>query len=183
MTELALLAEQLGVSERTLRRAVGQGTLRAARQSPRTLVLPPQEREYARRSWPLIGALRRVLRTEQNKRLAILFGSTAVGGDTPTSDVDVLVDLTDDSLDRLADLTLKLEAATRRPVDAVRLRDAEHDPLFLANVMASGRVLVDRDGQWSRLSGREAGLRRGGLVEKDQRARAALDGIDRLLTV
>src|ERR1022692_379391 len=160
MTELSILAEQLGVSERTLRRAVNEGTLRATRPSPRTLELSPPEREYTRRSWPLISALRRVLRTEPNKRLAVLFGSTAAGVDVLTSDVDVLVDLVDDSLDRLADLTLKLEAAVRRPVDMVRLQDAERDPLFLANVLARGRVLVDRADLWPRVSSREAALRR-----------------------
>jgi predicted nucleotidyltransferase len=181
MTELAMLAEQIGVSERTLRRAVNQGTLRATRLSPRRLEISPAEREYGRRLWPLISDLRGTVRTEPNIRLALLFGSTAVGTDTPKSDVDILVDLADDSLDRVVDLTLKLEAAVRRPVDIVRLKDAERDSLFLARAIAAGRVLVDRDRQWSRLSRRMVGLLNSGLVEKERRAHAALDGIDRML--
>jgi predicted nucleotidyltransferase len=181
MTDLAVLAAQVGVSERTLRRAVNEGALRATRPSPRKLEFTLREREYARRSWPLLSAMRGALRTEPNKRLAVLFGSTAVGSYTPASDVDVLVDLSDDSLDRVIDLTSKLEAAVERPVDMVRLRNAERDPLFLAKILAQGRVLVDRERRWPRLSSREAGLWRRGLEEKDRRARAALDGIDRLL--
>lgn len=176
-----MLAEQIGVNERTLRRAVNEGALRARRLSPRHLELSSAEREYARRRWPLISSLRGFLRTEPNVRLALLFGSTAAGTDTPQSDVDILVDLADGSLDRVVDLTLKLEAAVRKPIDMVRLEDAERDSLFLAKKIATGRVLVDRDGEWSRLSLRKAGLFESGLAEKDRRAHAALDGIDRML--
>lgn len=176
-----MLAEQIGVNERTLRRAVNEGALRAKRLSPRHLVLSPAEREYARRRWPLIGSLRGLLRTEPNVRFALLFGSTATGTDTPKSDVDILVDLTDGGLDRVVDLTLKLEAAVRKPVDIVRLEDAERDSLFLAKKIATGRVLVDREHEFSRLSPRKAQLLESGLAEKDRRARAALDGIDRML--
>jgi predicted nucleotidyltransferase len=114
-------------------------------------------------------------------RFALLFGSTAAGTDTPRSDVDILVDMTDGSLDRVVDLTLKLEAAVGRPVDLVRMEDAERDSLFLAKKIESGRVLVDRDQEWSRLSTRKADLLERGLAEKDRRAHAALDGIDRML--
>jgi predicted nucleotidyltransferase len=181
MTELAMLAKQIGVNERTLRRSVNEGTLRASRLSPRQLELSPAEREYARRRWPLIGSLRALLRTEPNVRFALLFGSTAAGTDTPRSDVDILVDMADGSLDRVVDLTLKLEAAVGKPVDLVRLEDAERDSLFLAKKIASGRVLVDRDQEWSRLSTRKADLLERGLAEKDRRAHAALEGIDRML--
>jgi len=181
MTELAQLAHGLGVNERTLRRAVSQGALRARRPSPRVLDLPLSERRYIRRSWPLLSALRLALRTERNVRFALLFGSAATGADTPTSDVDVLVDLRDQSLERVADLSAKLEAAIGRPVDIVRLEDAEADPSFLAGVMSEGRVLVDRENLWSDLRRREADLRRRGRRQDVQRTRSALAGIDRLL--
>jgi len=57
MSELGLLADELGVHERTLRRAAEQGTLRATRPGPRALNLPLGERRYARRAWPLLAAL------------------------------------------------------------------------------------------------------------------------------
>jgi predicted nucleotidyltransferase len=181
MTELALLAEEVGVNERTLRRAVNQGALRASKPTPRALKLPLPERRYVRRSWSLLAALRAALRTEQNVRFALLFGSAATGTDTPASDVDIVVDLRDPSLERVVDLSAKLTATIGRPVDVVRLQDAEADPLFLADVVTEGRVLVDREELWPRLRQRETGLRDRGRKQEAQRARAALAGIDRLL--
>ena len=181
MTELALLADSVGVNERTLRRAVNQGTLRAARPTPRTVRLSLPERRYVRRSWSLLAALRAALRTEQNLRFALLFGSAATGTDTPTSDVDLLVDLEDSSLERVVDLSSKLTAIIGRRVDVVRLQDAQADPSFLADLVAEGRVLVDRENRWHSLRKREARLRRNGRHQEVLRARAALAGIDRLL--
>lgn len=181
MIELGLLAEELGVHERTLRRAVVQGTMRATRPTPRTLELPLAERRYIRRAWPLLATLRGSLRTEQNVRFALLFGSATTGADTPASDVDLLVDLRDSSLERIVDLSTKLTADIGRRVDLVRLTDAEHEPAFLAVALADGRVLVDREQMWPRLREREAAIRRHGRKQERQRARVALAGIDRLV--
>ena len=181
MTELALLAREVGVHERTLRRAVAQGSLRAVRPSPRTLQMTLSERQYARRSWALLSALRTALRTEHNVQFALLFGSAARGTDTPESDVDVLVVLRDPSLERIVELGAKLTALTGRHVDVVRLEDAQAEPSLLADVVADGRVLVDRKGVWSRLRGSEANLRRAGARNEARRARAALAGLDRVL--
>jgi predicted nucleotidyltransferase len=114
MNTLQLVAEQVGVSERTLRRALGEGTLHAVRPTPRTLEMSVSERDYARRKWPLLSELRAQLRTESNVRLALLFGSTAADRDTPGSDVDLLVHLRDPSFGRLLDLRAKLEAGVGR---------------------------------------------------------------------
>ncbi len=167
--------------ERTLRRAVAEGSLRAARPSPRTLDISLSEREYVRRSWKLLSALRAALRTEQNVRFALLFGSVARGTSAPGSDVDVLVALRDGRLERVVELSTKLTAATGRRVDVVRLVDAESEPSFLADVIADGRVLVDRERLWPRLRSREASLRRAGRRRQPERTDAALAGIDRLL--
>jgi predicted nucleotidyltransferase len=139
------------------------------------------ERQYTRRSWALLSALRTALRTEHNVRFALLFGSAARGTDTPESDVDVLVGLRDQSLERIVELGAKLTAATGRRVDVVRLEDARAEPSLLAEVVANGRVLVDREGLWSRMRGREASLRREGRKTEARRARAALAGLDRVL--
>jgi predicted nucleotidyltransferase len=182
MSTLGPLAEEIGVNERTLRRAVNEGTLRGARRSPRKLDLPLSERTWARSSWTLISQLRATLRTERDVRFALLFGSAArVGGDRAGADVDVLVELRDASLDRVADLEVKLERRIGRPVDLVRLADAETDPAFLAEVIADGRVLVDRDAVWPQLRAREAALRRRGRRRLARRVAAAHEGIDRLL--
>ncbi len=181
MSQLTQIAREVGVNERTLRRAVNQGALRARRPSPRVIDLSMSERRYVRRSWALLSQLRGVLRTERNVRFALLFGSAATGTDTPTSDIDVLVNLRDPGLERLADLSTKLEAALGRSVELVRLKDAELDPYFLAGVLAEGRVLVDREDIWPALRRREAGLQRRAARQGAERTRLALAGIDRLL--
>lgn len=181
MTDLAWLAHEVGVNERTLRRAVAEGTLRGIRRSPRKLDLPLTERQYVRRSWGMLARLRSALRTEPNVRFALLFGSTAAGTDTAASDIDVLVDLRDGSLECVADLKTKLSAVVGRSVDVVRLEDAEAEPSFLVDLLAYGRVLVDREEQWSRLRRREGELDRRGRAQDARRTRAALAGIDRLL--
>lgn len=181
MSPLAQLADEVGTSERTLRRAVEQGTLRASRPTPRKLVLPLAEREYIRRRWALLARLRAVLRTEHNVRFALLFGSAARGTDASLSDLDVLVDLREPSLSGVIDLEERLEVAVGRKVEVVRLEDSEKEPAFLAEAIADGRVLVDRDGRWRDLLQLESSLRRRGAKQERRRALAALDGIDRLL--
>lgn len=181
MTDLALLAREVGVHERTLRRAVAEGSLRAARPSPRTLDISLAEREYVRHSWKLLSALRAALRTEHNVRFALLFGSAARGTAAPASDVDVLVALRDSDLERVVELSTKLSEATGRRVDAVRLEDAASEPAFLADVIRDGRVLVDRGGLWPRLRDQEPRLRRAGVRRQTERTDAALAGLDRML--
>jgi uncharacterized protein len=181
MTEFAILAEQVGVSERTLRRALNQGTVRAERPTAKSLDLSLAERRYIRRSWPLLSALRSALRTEPNVRLALLFGSAARGTDGPTSDVDLVVSLRDPALEHLVDLSARLSAAAGRRVDVMRLEDAERDQSLLADVLSEGRVLVDRDAQWSQLRSRQPALNRRSRSDEAQRVRTALDGVDRML--
>jgi predicted nucleotidyltransferase len=181
MNGLALLAEEVGVNERTLRRAVSQGTLRGGRSTPRKLELPLPEREYVRRSWRLLSTLRAALRTEHNVRFALLFGSTATGTDGPESDVDVLVALRDPDFERVVDLSAKLTGLLGRRVDVVELGNVEAEASLLAEMVRDGRVLVDREDLWPRLRRREAGLRRRGEEDDARRLDRALVGIDRLL--
>jgi len=114
-------------------------------------VLSLAERRHTRRAWPLLSALREALRSEHNVRFASLFGSAATAADTPSSDVDVLVGLRDESLERVVDLETKLTAEVGRQIDLVRLSDAKRDPALLAAALADGRVLVDRERVWPRL--------------------------------
>jgi predicted nucleotidyltransferase len=181
MTGLGLLADEVGVSERTLRRAVAQETLRGSRSTPRKLELSLQEREYVRRSWGLLSTLRTALRTEHNVRFALLFGSAARGMDSPDSDIDVLVDMRDARFERIVDLATKLTRLAGRAVDIVELEHAEADPSFLAQAVREGRVLVDREDLWLRLRRREAALRSHGNRDDATRLQTALAGIDRLL--
>jgi predicted nucleotidyltransferase len=181
MTELALLAEKVGVSERTLRRAISEGTLRGKRPSPRRLKLSAAEKEYVLQKWGLLAQLRLALRTEPNVRFALLFGSAARGDDHSDSDIDLLVEMRDPSFARLADLELKLERILERDVQTLTLTEAQQDPLLVATALEEGRVIVDRDNRWSSLPGRGARTKRRAEQQSRRRARRALTGIDELV--
>src|SRR5687767_3606086 len=116
MTVLDDLARELGLSERTLRRAVASGTIRAERPSPRRLRLTEEEREWVVGHWPTVARLREELRTEPSVRLAVLFGSSARGREHRRSDLDLLVELDSPSRDRLARLEERLSTGTGRKV-------------------------------------------------------------------
>lgn len=179
MNELLLLADDVGTSERTLRRAINQGTLRATRLSPRRLRLPEAERRYVAQRWGLLAGLREVLRTEQNVRFALLFGSVARGDDLDSSDVDLMVEMRDSSLDRIADLSIKLESHLGRRVDLLTTEEAQANPLLLADAIAQGRVLIDRENTWEELRADEARLRRLGHRRESRRKREVLAQLDR----
>lgn len=146
------LAADLGAQERTLRRAVAQGALRARRVGPRKLRLADGEREYLRTHWQLLSALRRALRTEHRVRLAVLYGSFARGDEDAGSDVDLLVSLADDRPHASTQLGSRLQYVTGRHVDiAVLERVQANAPLLLDRILDDGRVLIDRDQRWQDL--------------------------------
>ena len=151
MAAIDHLASELGVHGRTLRRAVEDGAIRATRLGPRRLKLSPAEESYVLHAWPLLGRLRALLRTERNVRLAALFGSRARGDERPGSDVDLLVELEEDSVSRRMGLEGRLEAALGLQVQVVPLSVARRAPVLLADAIEDGRVLVDREGRWAQL--------------------------------
>jgi predicted nucleotidyltransferase len=197
-TRLVELAAELGTTDRTLRRALQQGLVRARRDSPRTLDVAASERAYLRRAWALLSSLRRALRTEPGVTLAVLFGSRARGDDRPGSDVDLLLDLRAGT-DRRA-VAARLSDQTGLRVRVLTLDDAWRAPLVLAEVLRDGRALVDRDAQWPASSRSEddsseqppvsgggssrvrGGLRaRAGCVTDDRAARLELTINERLV--
>lgn len=145
------LARALGVSDRTVRRAAARGLVRAHRRSPHSLTIDVEERAYLLGHWSLLDALVASLRTESNVAFAALFGSAARGDDRPDSDIDLLVDLREDSFERVVALEKRLGRATRREVQITRLSDAAHRPRLLVRALADARVLVDREERWPRL--------------------------------
>jgi predicted nucleotidyltransferase len=181
MRQLTDLADDIGVDERTLRRAANQGTLRAERLSPRKLRLAPGEVGYLKRHWPLLAALRSALRTEPNVEFALLFGSVARGDDHAGSDFDLLVVLREGSLGRKVELQDRLERASARKVHLLDLEAASKNELLLSMAIEEGRVLVDRAEFWpslrSELDSLDGRARRG--LERDRRQ--ALGAIDAFL--
>lgn len=160
MSALSYLASEVGVNERTLRRAVNEGTLKGKRLSPRRLQVPVAEKEYVRGHWALLAQLREALRTEPNVRFALLFGSTARGDDSEESDVDLLVEMRDSSFMRTIDLALKLEPLLGKEVQVLTFEDAESNPLLLAEAARDGRVIVDREGHWPQFRDRKPSFER-----------------------
>ena len=181
MNHLAVLADELGVDERTLRRAAGQGTLRAERTSPRRLRLPPGEAVYLRRHWSLLSALRSALRTEPNVEFAALFGSVARGDEGPESDLDILVLLREESLAKMIELQDRLERASGRQVHLLSTEAASRNELLLSMVVEEGRVLVDRAELWTSLRSERDDLRRQARRALERDRRRALSAIDSFL--
>jgi predicted nucleotidyltransferase len=166
------LAARLGADERTIRRAIEQGTLRASRPRPRRLALSEAEERYLVAHWSMLQHLRAILRTEPNVRLAVVFGSLARGEGRADSDLDLLVDLRDESWQRRQQLNTRLERAVDRRVELiVAERVARSNPGLLADALNDGRVLVDRDGRWAALKRREAAIRRAAQAHTTQHAR------------
>ena len=159
MGAIQSLASDLGADERTLRRAVSQGTLHARRTGPRRLRLAAGEEEYLRTHWQLLADLRRALRTERGVRLAILYGSLARGDEDAGSDLDLLVSDVGGASSE-TDLWGRLGKVAGRRMDVARLDRIEaNTPLLLDRILDEGRILVDRDGQWSKLRARRRAIR------------------------
>ncbi len=153
---LARSAAEVGCSERTLRRHVNGGLLRGRRVVRGQLELSHAEGAYLRDHWALLSKLMTALRTERDVRLAVLFGSTATGEDTPTSDVDLLIVHRSPVWSTQAGLRIRLRRALGTSVDVVLLEQAEAQPSLLADVLREGRVLIDRDDLWGGLQQRRA---------------------------
>ena len=150
MESLRSLATALAIPERTLRRAAADGLLHGERPSARRFRVSAREELYLRDHWGLLRSLRTALRTEPNVRLAVLFGSTATGTEHGGSDIDVLVDLDDPNVSRLADIAGRVTSQAGREVQLGRLTDAQRTPVLMLAILRDGRVLIDRDGGWSR---------------------------------
>ncbi len=153
------MAAELGAEERTLRRAVAQGTINCRRQGPRRTKLAAGEADYLREHWELLFDLRKALRTEHKVRLAVLYGSVARGHEDTGSDLDFLVALSDDAPAVVTGLAARLSHVGGRDADVARLGRIESStPLLLDRVLEEGRVLVDRDGIWGELSSRSRSI-------------------------
>lgn len=150
-----MMAQEVGVSERTLRRAVARDLLHATPLDERTSAISPLERAYVRSHWNLVSRLLEALRKQPNVRLAVLYGSVARGEEREDSDLDLLVRLRRDDYGVRAELMDTLSQAADRQVQIVSLEQAEEAPLLLSDVLLDGRVLVDREGDWSRLRSRK----------------------------
>jgi predicted nucleotidyltransferase len=170
-------AKRIGCSERTLHRYINGGLLRGRRVAGGQLELSHVEESYLRGHWTLFSKLMAALRTERDVRLAVLFGSTATGEDTPVSDVDLLIVHRRTEVMVQVDLRMRLRHALGTPVDVVMLEQAEQQPPLLADVLREGRVLIDRDGLWGELQRRRAEILAAGAREDElimARARAAV---------
>lgn len=147
-----LLANELGTSDRTLRRLAESGLVRPLRRAGGHHPLPAAEQTWLRDHWQVVSDLRRALRSEPTVRAALLFGSVAKGTDTPMSDVDLVVDVQHVDQMGLRELRHRLSNKVGRLIDLFLLSDLEAEPELLLPIMACARPVVDRAGAWQRLS-------------------------------
>ena len=180
MTDLDVLAEEVKVSGRTLRRGAARGAVRVSRPGPRRIVVTPREHDYLRRHWPLLATLVGVLRTQSNVRLAVLYGSFARGQETAGSDVDLLIRFRRETLTARVRVQELLEQATGLSVQIATLGDAEASPLLLADAVREGRVLVDRDAGWKQLERRRQAIERDAAKQEARLEREAWEALERL---
>lgn len=181
--ELNDLAHELGADERTLRRAVTDGTIRCEHLGPRKRHVSDEERRYIVDHWSLLAELRRALRTEPNVRLAVVYGSIARGDDTPDSDLDLLVSLAEDRPAAAVKLTVRLERTLGRRVDVARLNRIKGSaPLLLLQALDEGRVVLDRDLRWEQLRAQRADIAHRARRSHAARRRRARTSIEELLT-
>lgn len=173
---LADTAIGLGCSERTLRRYVNDGVLRGRRIASQ-LELSSEEESYARSHWTLLKTLKGALRNERDVRLAVLYGSAAVGEDHPSSDVDLLIVHRRREPRSLAGLRMRLRDTLDKPVHVVGLDQAQRAPSLLADILDEGRVLIDRDGLWRDLTGQYDHVLANAVQEENISAASARDAI------
>jgi predicted nucleotidyltransferase len=130
---------------------------------------------------PLVAALRNVLQTHQEVRLAVLYGSLARGDQDTGSDLDLLVSLMGDRDTHPHALVAELEGVGARKVDIARLERVEaRAPLLLHRALQEGLVLVDRDGQWRVLHEKRKAIQARAQREYRQQMAAAGHAIEEL---
>lgn len=169
-SDLPALARDIGVPERTLRRAVQRGTVRCHRPGLRQLELTSAERVYLRENWETISSVTETLRTERNVRLAVLFGSLTHGRMGEGSDVDVLVSLAEERPMYLSHLAARLTRALGRDTDVLSLAHVRaHDPALLAVILREGRPVIDRDDSWPALIDEREGVEHAASIARTER--------------
>jgi predicted nucleotidyltransferase len=180
-SDLPAVALDVGVPERTLRRALQRGTVHGRRAGPRQVELADGEQAYLREHWPLVSAVTEALRTERNVRLAVIFGSVARGSAVDGSDVDVLVGLGEERPMYLAQLGARLGMALERDVDVLSLSGVrEREPALLEGILRDGRPVVDREGSWPALVAEREAIQRDAREARTSRHHRAVEAVAQL---
>jgi predicted nucleotidyltransferase len=172
------LAQELGTTDRTLRRLAEVGTIRSGRRRAGLRGALSREESYLRGHWELLSRLRAALRTEPSVMAALLFGSVAAGTDSPASDIDLVVALDGDArLRDLYQLGRRLARKVGRPVDLFNLDDLLAEPARLGPIIDEARPVVDRAHVWPRLQTLRRKLSRRQAVSGRMRRRIAPGGV------
>lgn len=156
---LARVANEVGCSERTLRRYAQEGLIESRNPTGRGIELPMSEELYLKRHWALLSQLKGALRTERDVRLAVLFGSTARGDDRSDSDIDVMVLRHSSSQRMRAALSVRLRHSLERSAHLIDLEQAQESSMLLADILREGRPLLDREQLWTALRGQLSEVR------------------------
>lgn len=180
-SDLPALAQDIGVPQRSLRRAIQRGTVRAHRPGPRQVELAVGEHAYLREHWSFIAAVAEVLRTERNVRLAVLFGSLARGDAGHGSDADLLISQAQERPLYTSQLAARLSLALDRDVQVLSLKHLrEREPVLLGAILREGRPVVDRDGSWQALIAERTAVERAATTARAERRRRATEAVSQL---
>lgn len=142
MTEMQLMAEALGISDRTLRRGIATRLVRAHKLGPKKRYFVKGEPEWLLANWSQIAELRQALKRVPSISLAVLTGTAA---DRPV-ERDEPLDLLISSPPRPAlGEAWRLSQALSRDVRVQRLEHSVvHDRDRLLAALNRGRPLRDR---------------------------------------
>ena len=119
-----------------------------------------RERDHVETEREVVSKLVSLLRATPNVRLAVMYGSVGRGDDGLGSDLDLLVSFAREEIHSAAMLAVALTEQMDRRVQVVSLTTGRRAPLLLVDILRDGRVLADRDYEWSALMRDERDIRR-----------------------
>lgn len=128
----------------------------------------------------MIAELTATLAEEPGVVLAVLFGSQATGEATPSSDVDVLVELEPPGDAEVMALHRRLVERLGKEVDIPTTRQAAHSQRLWTHAVRDGRVLVDRRGRWPSIVADPEAARVTERVPVDELASGERDAVARV---
>jgi len=145
---LTHLADELGISDRTARRAAALGLIRGARSTPRDFLVFRGEAEYLRENWAWLEPARRAVRRLPGVSFAAVWRAAAASQTRDPDRIDLVVA---SAVPQLGPLQIRLSRALGRPVTMTPLPWVLDQPAAIVELVDHGRVLVDLADHWRRL--------------------------------
>lgn len=140
------LEQKLGVEARTLSALTEMGTIRGVGGDWHKL--RKGEAEWLIKHWGLVKSLQEALKTERLVKVAFIFGSYAKGSEREDSDLDLLVDMENETFTTQSGLHNRLEKKIGRKVDLFWLSNLVNEEdgkrnFLLENIIKELRPVVN----------------------------------------